>query len=513
MKHPLALLLLSLLVVAQMAVAQQFLVVTPPQVALHKAQNVQMHAYWYESTGIADDVTNSAAWTSIQPSIATVSSTGLVTMMGAGSALIVATYQKTPGYGTVWSKFTPFIRVPPKNTSRGKIEHIVFIVKENRSFDEYFGTYPGANGATTGKLSTGQIITLGHTPDPPAHDMGHEWTDSHSDVDGGRMDRFDLELTCSENGDLQCMTQLYQSDIPNYWAYAQNYALADATFSGVESGTYPAHLELVSGSTQTVIDNPHGLEKVQWGCDAITGTNVPIIQSNNVVSSLFPCFSAKTLGELADDAGVSWKAYTSITGESGYVYNPYRSFSTIFDGTDWTTKVVSESTFIPDALAGNLPALSWVTAPSVDTDHPRDSACVGENWTVQQINAIMQGPQEQWNNTVIFLTWDDFGGFYDHVAPPFRDQFGLGIRVPMLIISPWTIQGVYHTQVEFAGVLRFMEETFGLPNLHAADTIANDFQDAFNYSQTPLPPLILSQRSCPAAPKDAPPFDPDDLED
>jgi phospholipase C len=289
--------------------------------------------------------------------------------------------------------------------------------------------------------------------------------------------------------------------------------LSDAAFSGVESGTYPAHLELVSGSTQTVIDNPHGLEKVQWGCDAITGTNVPIIQSNNVVSSLFPCFSAKTLGELADDAGVSWKAYTSITGESGYVYNPYRSFSTIFDGTDWTTKVVSESTFIPDALAGNLPALSWVTAPSVDTDHPRDSACVGENWTVQQINAIMQGPQEQWNNTVIFLTWDDFGGFYDHVAPPFRDQFGLGIRVPMLIISPWTIQGVYHTQVEFAGVLRFMEETFGLPNLHGADTIANDFQDAFNYSQTPLPPLILSQRTCPTAPNDAPPFDPDDLED
>lgn len=513
MKHPLALLFLSLLGFAPTALAQQFLVVTPPQVVLHKSQTVQMHAYWYESTGIADDVTNSATWTSIQPSIATVSSTGLVTMNGTGSALISATYQKTLGYGTVWSKLTPFIRVPPKKTSQGKIEHIVFIVKENRSFDEYFGTYPGANGATTGTLSTGQVITLGHTPDPPAHDMGHEWTDSHSDVDGGRMDRFDLELTCSENGDLQCMTQLYQSDIPNYWAYAQNYALSDATFSGVESGTYPQHLELVSGSNQTVIDNPHGAEKVQWGCDATTGTNVPIIESDNVVSSLFPCFSAKTLGELADVAGVSWKAYTSTFGESGYVYNPYRSFSTIFYGSDWSTKVVSESNFIPDALAGNLPSLSWVTAPSVDTDHPRDSACVGENWTVEQINAVMQGPQEQWNNTVIFLTWDDFGGFYDHVAPPFRDQFGLGIRVPMLIISPWAIQGVYHTQVEFAGVLRFMEETFGLPNLHGADTIANDFQDAFSYSQKPLPPLVLSQRTCPTAPADAPPFDPDDLED
>src|SRR5260370_28729507 len=120
MKHPLALLFLSFFVVAQTAVAQQFLVVTPPQVVLHKTQNVQMHAYWYESTGIADDVTNSAAWTSVQPSIATVSSTGLVTMKGAGSALIVATYQNTPGYGTVWSKFTPFIRVPPQTTSTVK---------------------------------------------------------------------------------------------------------------------------------------------------------------------------------------------------------------------------------------------------------------------------------------------------------------------------------------------------------------------------------------------------------
>ncbi|PYX43697.1 MAG: hypothetical protein DMG79_21855 [Acidobacteria bacterium] len=164
-------------------------------------------------------------------------------------------------------------------------------------------------------------------------------------------------------------------------------------------------------------------------------------------------------------------------------------------------------------LAGNLPALSWVTPPAADTDHPPDSACAGENWTVQQINAVMQGPQSQWNTTVIFLTWDDFGGFYDHAAPPFRDQYGLGIRVPMIVIGPWAIQGVYHTEVEFASVLRFMEETFALPNLGGADTVANDFQDAFNYSQTPLPQLVLSQRTCPKASPDDPVFDPDDLDD
>jgi phospholipase C len=493
--------------------AAQLVIVTPPQVLLKKGQTVQMTAYQYLEAGAAKDVTNLSTWTSAQPSMATVSATGLVTMKGTGSALIVATYKNTPGYGSVYGKYTPFISVPPGNGSVGKIQHIVFLVKENRSFDQYFGTFSGANGATKATIHTGAVIPLGRTPDKPKHDMGHEWTDSHNDVDAGRMDRWDLEFMCSVNNDNLCLTQFQQADIPNYWAYAQNYSLADAAFSSVESGSYPAHLMLVSGSSQTTIDNPRSSIAAQWGCDAVPGTNVPTMLSDFVVSSTFPCFSATTIGGLADVAGVSWKAYTSVNGESGYVYNPFRSFSTIFDSSDWTSKVVTEGDFVTDALAGNLPALSWVTPPSADTDHPPDSACVGENWTVQQINALMQGPAEQWNSTVLVVVWDDFGGFYDHVPPPYRDEYGLGIRVPMLIVSPWAIPGVYHTQVEFASVLRFMEETFGLPSLGGADAIANDMQDAFNYTQTPLAPLVLNQRTCPAGSDDTSEFDPDDLDD
>lgn len=489
--------------------AAQLTVVTPPQAQLKKGQKIQLHAFKYP--GI--DVTKTAVWTSLQPSIATVSAIGQVTMVGSGAATIVATYQGEPGYGSVWNQYPKFIRVAPSTASVGHIQHIIFLVKENRSFDQYFGTFPGANGATTATLSTGQVITLGHTPDRAKHDMGHEWTDSHSDIDAGRMDRWDLENDCSENGDNLCLTQLYQSDIPNYWAYAQSYALADETFTSVESGSYPAHLMLVSGSSQTTIDNPRSSIAAQWGCDAVVGTNVPTLLPNNTVSSTFPCFNATTLGNLADAAGVSWKAYTSLSTETGYVYNPFRSFSTVFGQNDWTTNVVSESTFINDALAGQLPAISWVTPPADVTDHPPQSACKGENWTVQQINAVMQGPSDQWNSTVIFLTWDDFGGFYDHVTPPFRDQYGLGIRVPMIVISPWAIPGVYHTQTEFESVLRFMEETFGLPNLGGADTVANDFQDAFSYTQTPLPPLVLNQRTCPTAAPGTPEIDPDDLDD
>jgi phospholipase C len=113
---------------------------------------------------------------------------------------------------------------------------------------------------------------------------------------------------------------------------------------------------------------------------------------------------------------------------------------------------------------------------------------------------VMQGPASQWANMVIFLTWDDFGGFYDHVPPPYRDQFGFGLRVPLIIMSPFAIQQVYHTQVEFGSVMRFMEETFNLPNLGGADSLANDLQDAFNFHQTTLPPLVLKQRTCAATP-------------
>jgi phospholipase C len=491
----------------------EIIIVTPPEILLSPGQKQQMHAYGYYSDGTVTDLTSQVTWSSIESSIAIVSKTGLVTMKSAGSALIKATYTGYKGYGTVWNKFTPFIRVKPSTASFGKIQHIVFIMKENRSFDSYFGTFPGANGATTATISTGKVLTLGHLPDPPKHDMGHEWTDNHGNIDGGRMDRFDLELTCSVNNDNQCLTQLYQADIPNYWSYAQSYSLADAAFSSVSSGSYPAHLAMVSGSEQSVLDNPRSTQPAQWGCDAIAGTQVPYMQANETVASEFPCFTATTIADLADRAGVSWKAYTMLATESGYIYNPFRSFSSIINGADWTTKVVDEANFIPDALAGNLPALSFVTPPSIDTDHPPDSACIGENWTVQQINAVMQGPAAQWANTVIILTWDDFGGLYDHVPPPYRDQFGLGIRVPFLIISPWAIQRVYHTEIEFASVLKFMEETFGLPSLGGADKFANDMQDAFNYSQPPLPPLVLNQRTCPAASADTPAFDPDDLED
>jgi phospholipase C len=477
-------------------------IVTPPQVLLEPGQTQQLSAYAYYANGSVVNVTSTGAtWTSLDTAVATISKTGLVTMKSTGSALIKAAYGGISGYGTIWNQFTPFVSVPPGNASVGKIKHIVFIIKENRSFDEYFGTFPGANGATSGYISTGQLVNLTTTPDPPPHDIGHEWPDGREAIDGGKMDRFDTELTCSVNGDLLCMSQMKQAGIPNYWSYAQTYELADAAFSNMESGSYPAHLYIASASNQDVLDNPRSTKKAQWGCDAISGTTVPTMDpSTFVVGSVFPCFGAETLGNVADSSGVTWKAYAANSSSaSGYIYNPFRSFSAVFDGPDWTNNVVPIANFITDAQAGNLPSISWLTPTALTDDHPPNGACVGENWLVSQINAIMQGPKAQWDTTTIFLTWDDWGGFYDHVPPPYRDQFGLGLRVPMIIISPYAVHSVYHTEVEFASVLRFMEETFNLPSLGGADTVANDLQDAFNYTQKVRPTLVLKQRTCPTS--------------
>jgi len=146
--------------------------------------------------------------------------------------------------------------------------------------------------------------------------------------------------------------------------------------------------------------------------------------------------------------------------------------------------------------SGNLPAVSWLVTGSPNNEHPPESSCVGENWTVNELNALMASPL--WNSTAVYVSWDDFGGFYDHVVPPASDFFGLGPRVPMLIISPYAIKGqVTHTQYDFVSILKFIEERFGLPPLTSRDAAANDTTDSFNFGQSPLPPLTLTPRSCP----------------
>jgi phospholipase C len=377
------------------------------------------------------------------------------------------------------------------------IQHIVFIVKENRSFDNYFGTFPGAYGATTAVISTGQVIPLGHTPDVAPRDLDHSWGYAITAMDSGKMDKFDLTYTssypCNVNGDYLCFTQLTQQDIPNYFTYAQNFVLADQMFSSIHGPSFPNHLYTVAAQSGGAADNP--LPPPNWGCDAAAGASVSIIDTQGNLTSQFPCFDFQTLADSLSDAGITWRFYAPSLGQPGYGWNPLDAIDHIRNTSVWTTNVAPESQFILDAQNGQLPAVSWLVPLHPMSDHPVVSSCGGENWTVEQINAVMQGPL--WNSTAIFITWDEFGGFYDHVYPPLPDQYGLGLRVPLIIISPYAKAGyISHTTYEFSSFLKFAEERFGLAPLTERDSAANDMTDSFDFTQQPLPPLVLQTRNC-----------------
>jgi len=374
-----------------------------------------------------------------------------------------------------------------------QIKHVVFIIKENRTFDNYFGTFPGANGATSGMISSGDVISLGQTPDS-VRDVCHAWACIHASVDGGAMDQFDLIPGANTFGDHINYSQLRQSDIPNYFSYAASFVLADNMFSSQEGPSFPNHLYTIAATGGGALDNPLGI--TSWGCDAPAGSVARVMDSQGIISTQAPCFDFTTLGDSLTAAGVSWKYYAPSQGQSGYVWSAYDAINHIRNSKTWTSNVLSVDQFITDAQNGNLPAVTWLIAGSSKSEHPSAGTCSGENWTVQQINAVMQGPQ--WNSTAIFLTWDDFGGFYDHVAPPITDQFGLGPRVPLLIISPYAKAGyISHTQYEFSSILKFIEEDFGLAPLTQRDANANDTTDSFDFNQSPLSPLVLQTRACP----------------
>ena len=385
---------------------------------------------------------------------------------------------------------------PSKPKDITVIQHIIFIVKENRSFDNYFGLYPGANGATRGTTSTGQVLPLRHTPDEVV-DIDHEWNAALTAVDNGKMDRFDLIPLGDVNGQYLAYSQLYPSDIPNYYKYAQNFVLADNMFSSVHGDSFENHLYIIAAQAGGMITQKKGAPSSNtWGCDANPDFLLQTLdETDGVISEIFPCVDFQTVADSLDNAGLSWKYYAPSEGQDGYVYSTYDEINHIRNTSLWTEHVVPDTQFMADAASGNLPAVSWlVTGPA--NEHPPASSCAGENWTVQQINSVMNGPD--WSTAAVFLTWDDFGGFYDHVAPQPMDVYGLGPRVPLLIISPYARAGyISHTQYEFASVLKFIEDRYNLPALTLRDANANSTTDSFNFSQPPISPLILQPQTCP----------------
>jgi phospholipase C len=373
-----------------------------------------------------------------------------------------------------------------------KIKHIVFIVKENRTFDNYFGTFPGVDGATTGTLSTGAVIPLAPAPDVTPHDIDHSYQAAVKAIDGGAMDKFDL---IAGGKDLLPYTQYAEQDLPNYFAYARYFVLGDEFFSSLKGPSFPNHLYTVGAQSGGAINNP-GNSNGRWGCDSPANSRVQVMDDDGDFGSVYPCFDFDTLADRLEARGLTWKYYAPGQGKSGYIWSALDAIQHIRLTSLWNEHVVPTENFMRDAQNGELPSVSWVVTDSGTSEHPPASVCLGENWTVEQLNALMLGPD--WDSTAAFLTWDDFGGFYDHVPPPRLDRYGLGPRVPLLIISPYAKKGfISHTIYEFSSFLRIVELRWGLKALTGRDTQASDMTDSFDFTQQPLPPLVLQTRLCP----------------
>ena len=379
-------------------------------------------------------------------------------------------------------------------TDLSAIQHFVFIIKENRSFDSMFGQFQPTNGqtiegATTGMISTGQVIPLSHAADGLARSPGYQWLDGSLAMDYGRMDKFDLEKDGNVQNDYLPYSQLYETDIPNYFTYARTFTLADHMFTSLHGPSFPNHVYAIAAQSGGAVGN--FLNADQWGCDAQPTTTVEVIDSQGNVSNQYPCFDFPTLGDLLQTANLGWTYYAHADSE----WNAYDAINHIRNTSLWSEHIAPDTQLITDAQQGNLPAVSWIVPPGDYSEHAPHSSCVGENWTVQQLNAIMQGPD--WGSTAIFVVWDDWGGLYDHLPPPSVDEFGLGPRVPLLIISPFAKPSyVSSTPYEFSSFLKLVEERFGLPPLTARDAAASDLLDGFDFTEAPLPPLILATRNC-----------------
>ncbi|MBV8431059.1 MAG: alkaline phosphatase family protein [Solirubrobacterales bacterium] len=437
---------------------------------------------------------------------------------------------------------------PPANpTGIHKIQHVVVIMQENRSFDSYFGTYPGAdgipmqNGVPTVCVPDPQ---LGHCVRPfrdrQDRNLGgpHSQSNALADIDGGQMDGFVEQQNqgragCAQLFNPACgkgpagglpdvMGYHTGADIPNYWTYAKDFVLDDHMFQSDASWSLPSHLYMVSewsarcsvkGDPMSCVNNDQNPELP------------PDFQRHNLGEPLAatPDYAWTDLTYLLHRAGVSWGYYVFKGSEPDCeddaamacapvsqgprtpgIWNPLPYFDTVQqDGQ--LGNIQSLSQFFAAAKSGTLPAVSWIDPNGTVSEHPPGLVSAGQTYVTGLINAIMRSPD--WSSTAIFLAWDDWGGFYDHVAPPQVDANGYGLRVPGLVISPYARQGyIDHRTLSFDAYVKFIEDDFlngqrldpqtdgrpdRRPDVREDASQLADIADDFDFSQPPRTPVIL----------------------
>jgi phospholipase C len=460
--------------------------------------------------------------------------------------------------------------VPP-----GKIKHIVFVIQENRTLDNIFGgpsPFPGADAAKSGKTIDGKTIalrkidlgTLTGTQDP--NNYHEQWLWACNPSSGPpfpvgtpppcQMNGFNVAASPHPNYAPPASTSTIYSYVDYsqtepYWSIAREFTLGDHFFMGHNSESYTAHQFLFSAQSNRVSSSPNfnkppsycgtlylGCAYTPWGCDSPPGTTTFVLDDKGVQKpgGPFPCFNYPALANRVDEASLSWRLYAhslcaNINGLD--VNTSIRKTEVWPKSTQWMsgchdhtlreaffpTKIdkanfrTPETAFLTDVGGSQgLANVTWILPGLVTSDHPGVPAgFCGPWWVAKVVNAIGLS-QKYWDSTVIFILWDDWGGYYDHMRPyVVRDQQGPGFRVPLLVVSPYAKPGhIAHTDIEFASLLKFTEETFGLKNLGATDTspYLNDLDDFFQSTAQPFTKIKVPLRisvPCTLLPKKANP--------
>ena len=382
-------------------------------------------------------------------------------------------------------------------TGAGKITHVIYIVQENRSFDNLFQGYPNADTVPQGMNSSGQTITLQPSSLKNVYIIEHSayamfaacnGTGSEPGTDC-RMNGFNNEPTYGGPQNPQYVYVPHAESKP-YFDMAHEWVVGDRMFQSQLDESFVAHQYVIAAQAQSSVDLPLGF----WGCAGGSYDTVETITANRnqYGPAQQACFDYNTLGDELDQAKLSWHFYAVRYGQdaggNGGTWSAYQAVKHIFKGPDWKKDVISPNwRFITDVRKGYLANFTWITPECAESDHLECGGGYGPSWVAALVNTV--GASKFWSSTAIFVQWDDWGGFYDHVAPPFKDYDGNGFRVPLLVISPYAKKNyVSHTQYETASMLRFAEDLYGLPQLAAADARATSpAGDCFDFSQSPRP--------------------------
>jgi phospholipase C len=429
--------------------------------------------------------------------------------------------------------------VAPPGNSRSdihKIQHVIVIMQENRSFDSYFGTYPGADGipAQNGVFTvcvndpqTGQCVKPYHNPQDLNGGGPHGAANASADIAGGKMNGFiaqaelgrrgcldSTDPICTNSKSVDVMGYHDAREIPNYWTYAHDFVLQDHMFEPNASWSLPAHLFMVSAwsahctiaddpnSCKNALQNPIGNRNVTnvTGADYAWTDLTYLLHKNNVSWGYY--LDQGIDADCPDDQMICSQPQQKVKVPG--IWNPLPDFDTVKqDGQLGNIQDIAN--FYTAAKNGTLPAVSWVVPNGTNSEHPPALVSTGQAYVTGLINAVMRSPD--WNSSAIFLAWDDWGGFYDHVVPPHVDQNGYGLRVPGLVISPYAKQGyIDHQTLSFDAYLKFIEDDFlnsqrldpktdgrpdPRPTVRENVSILGNLLSDFDFSQSPRPPVIL----------------------